>query len=183
MQRALTTVAYVMAKMTYGAANRPADHPNLKSQLRAFGALDKVRTESDRAVEARFVNPADAYRYMQIWAEKVEKHGGGNCGEQSALAFIHLRRLGGCYPLTWVYFTNRDHAFVMIGWPAADGWDASKGWPPKTPAPWFQDAVICDPWDNRAAYWSDMALQYNRANLGRNYHLEAESQMTVWINK
>jgi hypothetical protein len=182
MQRATAAVDYVKAKARFGAANRPKDHSNPAGWLRAVDAVRRVRREADKAAAMRFVNPADAYRTAQIWAEKVEKYGGGNCGEQSALALIHLRRLGGAYPLSWVCFTNRDHAFVMVGWPLHDGWSPSEGWPPRN-LPWFEDAVVCDPWDKFAAYWSDVWANYNRAYLRRLFHRDAESDLTVWINR
>lgn len=182
MQRATAAVDYVKAKARYGAANRPKDHPSIVSKLRAADALLRVRREADKTAAARFVNPADAYRTAQVWAEKVEKHGGGNCGEQSALALIHLRRLGGAYPLSWVSFTNWDHAFVMVGWPLHDGWNPSEGWPPRN-LPWFEDAVVCDPWDKHASFWSDVWSKYNRAYLRRWFHRDAESDLTVWINR
>mgnify|MGYP005838659809 CR=1 FL=1 len=181
MQRASATVDYVKSKVRFGAANRPKEQPNIASVLRAAGALYRVRSQSDKAALERFVNPADAYRTAQVWAEKVEKYGGGNCGEQSALALVHLRKLGGAYPLTWVRFTNWDHAFVMIGWPLDDGWKPAAGWPPKG-LPWFEDAVVCDPWDKHAYYWSEVWSKYNRAHLKRWFHRDAESDLTVWVN-
>lgn len=74
---------------------------------------------------------------IEILAMDTEKVGCGNCGEQSAVAFVYLKQRG-YRPLDWMCISNGDHAFVVIG--RASGSKESQ------PASWGEAAVVCDPW-------------------------------------
>lgn len=71
------------------------------------------------------------------------KHWGcGNCGVQSAMAFVRLRDFWKLFPLDWMQLKHGDHGFVVIG--------REKGTTPSTPRTWNADAVLCDPWSGVA---------------------------------
>ncbi|MDC9594550.1 hypothetical protein [Xenorhabdus sp. IM139775] len=70
--------------------------------------------------------------------------GVGNCNEKSQIAFTYLL-LRGARPLERFVIINdmgiSDHAFIVIG--------RNQGEPHQS-ASWNPEAVICDPWDNKA---------------------------------
>lgn len=71
------------------------------------------------------------------------KHWGcGNCGVQSAMAFIRLRDFWKLFPLDWMQLKHGDHGFVVIGREEATN--------PSMPRTWNADAVLCDPWSGVA---------------------------------
>ena len=108
-------VTYVKSKLKLGAANNPFKlQSSVVGQLRAMDAILKVWRAEDDAMESNFVNPADGLRMAQAFADSAERYGAGNCGEHSAVAYMWLRR-NGVYPVDWVHFKNKDHAFVPIG--------------------------------------------------------------------
>ncbi len=77
---------------------------------------------------------------MEIMARQGLHHHAGNCGVQSAVAFVRLRDHWKVFPLDWVQLKSGDHGFVVIG---RDGeTEVSNA------ATWNDDAVICDPWRN-----------------------------------
>jgi hypothetical protein len=141
---------YVKKKMTIGASNKL--RPDFWRAWQCSGSLiqtGEMREYVDREVRAAFdtdPNPVlsnidyrlRAHRiYLEKSAEGAEKFGCGNCGEQSALAFVYLRNQK-TFPLDWMEVNNYEHAFVIIG--RKRGSDASN------PATWGNEAVICDPW-------------------------------------
>lgn len=96
---------------------------------------DKTRPDTDAAYAAlgSSANPID---WVRLVAEGAKKNKCGNCGENSALAFMWLYDQG-VRPLDWMNLGSADHAFVVIGRKpgAAANWQA-----------WGKDAVVCDPW-------------------------------------
>ncbi len=171
-------VAYVKSKVKAGAANNPFKlQKSVAGQLRAMDALLKTRRGEDQTMEAKFVNPADGLRVAQAVAENAERYGGGNCGEQSAVALIFLRRKA-VFPVDWVQFKDKDHAFVIIGRSAA-----GKYAPEDIPSlPWFADAVICDAYWNKCAYWSDVIDEYKPSRITSIYHQESQGELHQWKN-
>lgn len=66
--------------------------------------------------------------------------GSGNCGEQSAVAFDYLHKMG-VGPIDILSRVYADHQFVVIGRKA--------GYKPN-PAEWGPHAAVCDPWMKKA---------------------------------
>jgi hypothetical protein len=77
-----------------------------------------------------------AISQIRIIGETARRNKCGNCGEFSALAFIHLFDKG-VRTLDWMSLEGADHAFVVIGRTNKNANDHDK---------WGSDAVICDPW-------------------------------------
>lgn len=75
---------------------------------------------------------------MEIFAKEALRFHCGNCGAQSALAFVRLRDYWKVFPLDWVQVKNGDHGFVVIGRDAHTD--------PSNMATWNDDAIVCDPW-------------------------------------
>jgi hypothetical protein len=176
-------LVYVQGIVPYGAANDVRqfltfDLGKLIRQLRAMDRLLATRSAIDRDEEASFVAEDDALRTIQVWADDVKKKHGGNCGEQSALAFQFLQKKG-IKPLDWAHFIHHDHAFVLIGRPSADS-QITVGSPPD----WVRDLVICDPWKGRIGYLLDMLATYPPREIGTNlfYNPTADS-LSTWVNK
>lgn len=77
---------------------------------------------------------------IEIFARQGLRHHAGNCGVQSAVAFVRLRDHWKVFPLDWVQLKNGDHGFVVIG--------RDRDTDVANPATWNAAAVICDPWRN-----------------------------------
>lgn len=72
--------------------------------------------------------------------------GCGNCGVQSAMAFVRLRDFWKLFPLDWMQLKHGDHGFVIVG--------RDKDTDPAWPRTWNGDAVLCDPWHGFAGRMS-----------------------------
>ncbi|MBI3681161.1 MAG: hypothetical protein HY235_12285 [Acidobacteria bacterium] len=176
LSAAKEAVSYTVAKIKLGPANKLSVQDGIGSQLRAMGGLLKVREGVDKDLQDKFVNETDAFRHVQIYAQRAEQYGGGNCEEHSAVAYMRLRRQH-VYPLDWCRWRSGDHAFVIIGRPAGK-WDP--GAMPQ--ASWFPDAVICDPWARKSGYWRDLWNEYPPVNIVPMLHQESQEQIPVWKN-
>jgi hypothetical protein len=103
------------------------------------------------AVRSTDVNISDKQSGIPSWllqaAAKAESAGCGNCGEQAAIAFVHLSQLK-VRPLDYMARTNADHAFVVIG--RKEDSDQSNY------RTWGSDCVICDPWAGAAFVAEDI---------------------------
>lgn len=127
-------VSAVQAKLDIGAANKPSSSPTsiacvtrmrtvTYNQLMAAGAfyrlVSDIRTLADNALRARC----------------------GNCGEQSAIAFM-MRADKRVEPLDYMMCAGEgdDHVFVVIG--RRENSDV-RSYNAQT---WGPDAVVCDPW-------------------------------------
>ncbi len=77
-------------------------------------------------------------------AETTKSTKVGNCTEMSAVAFMFLYSQNKeiCRPLNWVSLLEGDHAFVIIGKIKDSKNNVVQQWP--------DDAVICDPWKEKA---------------------------------
>lgn len=84
--------------------------------------------------------------YLRELARVAGKNGCGNCGEQSAMAFVYLLN-GETRPIDWMClekgdhwfkFMEGDHAFVVVGRSAFSNDD--------DPATWGPEAIVCDAW-------------------------------------
>ena len=114
----------------------------------------------------------------QVFAENAERFGAGNCGEHSAVAYLWLRR-NGIFPIDWVHFNNKDHAFVLIGRASTTNYTAKQ----IPQQPWFKDAVVCDAYWGRCDFWSNVLSEYNPQNMISLHHQESQDQLQQWINK
>lgn len=75
---------------------------------------------------------------IEIWSKWGLKDGCGNCGVQSAMAFVRLRDHSKAFPLDWMQIAGGDHAFVIVG--------RKSQTEPGAPATWNDEAIVCDPW-------------------------------------
>jgi hypothetical protein len=83
----------------------------------------------------------DIPQWITAAAHKLLIYGCGNCGEQTAYAMVLLYQLG-IRSLDYMTVAGGDHAFLVIG-------SADKG-PASSFKSWGDNAVVCDPWDNKA---------------------------------
>lgn len=141
---------YVKNKMTIGASNKIRwDFPKAwacSGSLVNTGEMRKyVDGEMHKAVESSTETVYSSLDYnikmQKLYVEKsaqgAELYGCGNCGEQSAIAFIYLRNQK-VFPIDWMEVNDYQHAFVIIG--------RQRGSDTRNYATWGPDAVICDPW-------------------------------------
>lgn len=144
-------VAHVREKLPLGSSNQGGGGARLAGM-----ALNKARHE---AIE---LLGQGAFHGGKMIASTALVGGAGNCGEQVQLAFEYLKKLGVSPLDVFSYDPNsgRDHAWLVIGRPAAaeTRW-IDNGW---------QDAVLCDPWND----WVLPAVQndeiYGRARFVLN---------------
>jgi hypothetical protein len=143
---ALLAVEYVKGLMTLGAENKFTDLVASFGQsflcVMAIRSVDIAvpRDKADGSLQMPAILRGDAAKSADL--------GCGNCGEQTAVAFMYLKD-SGVRPLDYTVSQDPgDHAFVVIG--RAQGSDASNY---KT---WGGDAVVCDPWGDDAFPASDI---------------------------
>jgi hypothetical protein len=127
---------YVRGKMDIGASNKP--HPGMLAAALCTGSLinkGELREHVDQDL-ARIKHPGwkDVLESSADWAKH---YGCGNCGEQSALAFVYLRNMG-IRPLDWMEVNNFQHAFVVVG--------RDHDSDPADYTTWGRTAYYCDPW-------------------------------------
>jgi hypothetical protein len=139
---------YVKSKMTIGASNKLRwDFPRAWMCSGSLVNTGEMRKQVDRDMAAALENETytteldGMIKYQRIYldksAENAQKFGCGNCGEQSAIAFVYLRQQK-IFPLDWMEVNDYEHAFVIIG--------RQRGSDPANYTTWGSDAVICDPW-------------------------------------
>jgi len=176
MEAARAAFYYTATKLVFGTTNKPYEAVTQPvRQLSAMNVYFKTRNEVDQALQDRFVADTDPYRRVQIMAEKAEKYGFGNCEEQSSVAYMYLSKLGK-YTIDWCRWKIGYHAFVIVGRPAGR-YDIAK----IPTAPWFKDAVICDPQDKRLGYWADLVTDYPVSNIIPMLHQEP-GKIREWVN-
>ena len=133
LSRARLAVDHVRAKMTIGASNKIGDI------AKSFGGA-LLCVPASRSVDIA-VPRGPIPAWLKEWAAKAEHVGCGNCGEQAALAFMDLHNRFHVRPLDYMARRNADHAFVVIG--------RARGSKIDDYLTWGDDAVVCDPWDNK----------------------------------
>jgi len=101
--------------------------------------------ESDKIVW--FNDPNQKFSELAKTRTVAEQFSCGNCGEQSAIAFMFLYEAG-FHPLDRMRRTFADHAFVVIG--------RVKGSNPEDYRTWGESAVVVDPWDKSFYRASDI---------------------------
>jgi hypothetical protein len=138
------TVHYVNKLMTIGSSSRLSD------VLLSFflSTSPKQCVDQIREAEPHYSHYSMTVDLMRALASEAIGAKCGNCGEQSAVAFIHLHDIYPTIrPLDYMQRNNGDHAFVVIGRAAGEAKDF---------ASWGDQAVICDPWDRQAYLAKDV---------------------------
>jgi len=130
---AQSAVDYVRSVMTLGALNKLGD---------VIGSRGKsvICVMAERSVEKEW-SSLQTESLLRRVAAAAEENGCGNCGEQSAVAFVYLldHRVR---PIDWMALQKPgDHNFVVIG--RVSGSDDTD------PGTWGPAAIVCDPWKGK----------------------------------
>jgi hypothetical protein len=164
MMAAMDACTYVKQHMKTGAANNPFKELDrgLIGHLEAWLTVKSERSDIDITILRRGIKEWDVNGTMEIWAEAARKYGAGNCGEQSALAFSHLKHRH-VEPIDWAHFNNRDHAFVLINRPKdLTGQKLREN---------LDQVILCDPYYDRKGPLSQFP-EYNVGVIGLLLHME-----------
>ena len=131
---AKTTVSYVRTVLDFGSDNKFLN--NVSNLLINKLALSKAREMQDKIMKD---SPnRDWATYIEAMAMTAKLMGAGNCGENAAVAFVHLRDVLRILPIDYYMYNNFEHAFVIVGRRAdTDPTDYNT---------WNREAAICDPW-------------------------------------
>ncbi|MDP2367792.1 hypothetical protein [Rhodoferax sp.] len=146
------TNRYVASKMDIGTSNKFL--PNFwglparvmcvaESRQKIVGDLKSQQP----GLQSSGADPMKAM--VDTWAAWAKHYGCGNCGEQSAMAFVHLRDIQLMRPIEWMQIGDFRHGFVVIGR------DASTKESDATT--WNADAVVCDPYKDDAGACKDFS--------------------------
>jgi hypothetical protein len=154
LQQSQAAVAYVKTRMTLGANNN-ADI------FTSFFESRSCVPETRGSYQTEFWKALPAPERIKVAAIWAEHSGCGNCGEQSAIAYEWLRRCG-VLPLEYMVFqAPKDHAFVVVG--------RDPGSVAAQPATWGPNAVVCDPWKNKA-YLASALSQVWPGGIPKRFH-------------
>lgn len=141
---ARAAMQYVASKMDIGASNQ-------LTNMHHFGVVQACVAESrqhivddlkGQAAELNRTGGSRGKAMVETWADWTRHYGCGNCGEQSALAFVHLRDVLRVLPLDWMQIDSFSHAFVVLGRIGVTN--------PEVSSTWNNEAVVCDPWEGYA---------------------------------
>jgi hypothetical protein len=131
-------VSQVQAKLPKGAANKPGSS---RVAIECVGRMRSVTVQQLMAAGAFYKLVTD----IRTIAESALSKGCGNCGEQAAIAFMMLvdKKVE---PIDYMFCAGEgdDHVFVVIG--RREGSEVRK----YNAQTWGPDAVVCDPWMNKA---------------------------------
>lgn len=155
-------MTYTKGKLDLGAYNnvpemilKRAFIGNVVTHMCVEEARDKTQAEMNK------YNRHSMKDYAETLASWSKLYGCGNCGEQSAIAFVYLRDTLKQAPLDWMMYNDWAHAFVIIGRTQGDPLDLNT---------WNREAVLCDPWKYKvAAAVYDVPLRANRLTLLTRY--------------
>jgi hypothetical protein len=155
-------LTYVRGKMDIGASNKPGPGMIAKA-LCAGGTFNEgeLRQQVDKDL-ARIQRPGwkDVLESSADWAKH---YGCGNCGEQSAVAFVYLRDLG-IRPLDWMQVGNFKHAFVVVGRLGESD--------PADYTTWGRSSYYCDPWRGDCGEAAVLHVRYWKKKMAVLYRLE-----------
>lgn len=148
---------YVESKIDIGASNKVGTGM-ITRLLCAGGTFSKgeMRQKVEDDLNTWSKNNQASFgmkHYLDASADWSKHYGCGNCGEQSALAFVYLRQQG-VKPLDWYQVNSFQHAFVIV--------DRASGSDPKNYLTWGNDAVVCDPWRKVVAYVNDESSYFSK---------------------
>ncbi len=138
---AIQTKLYVQKKMDIGSSNKFGD--NLGGLTLPVWCVSETRDQivrdlKSQAAEIKRLGIDPNKAIVETWARHARDMGCGNCGEQSALAFVQLRDVWKVSPLDWMQVGSWAHGFVAIGRISATNAARIGTWNP--------EAVVCDPW-------------------------------------
>jgi hypothetical protein len=155
-------LAYVVKKMDIGASNKLG--PGMIAKLLCAGGTFtngelRARVDEDLARVGKYTQK-DVIESTASWAKH---YGCGNCGEQSALAFVYLRDQG-FRPLDWMQVDNFKHAFVVLGRRADSD--------PADYTTWGRSAYYCDPWYGSSGEACVLHARYSKKKMVSMYRLE-----------
>jgi hypothetical protein len=146
LAKAQEIVAKVRSMLDIGAANQPTSGP---AQVECVNRLRKFTAPDIQFRGAFFWSVGD----LRTIADRAIRSRCGNCGEQSAIAFMMCVE-SKIEPIDYMQCAgpNEDHAFLVIG-------RREDSDPSRYDARWGKDAVVCDPWMNAAYPCSQMSVQ------------------------
>jgi hypothetical protein len=158
-------LAHTARTLPYGAPNRVGNWFAQTRRGMLFGLIGRAfdldsmkdRLPAQRAGRTQM-------EHVQAIAREAAQLGAGNCGEFSAVAFIHVAARGDL-PAEWIHCADHDHQFVLIG--------RDRRAPPEDWRRWGPRAVVCDPWD--AAFYAIAAITDfpDRAAYSAGYVIDA----------
>lgn len=121
-------INYVHSKLLYGSNTKKASQSaNWKPELSLIIRNEVYRKAFNYALEHDGKTPF--HIFCQLHSDALIKYGFGKCGEQAQTAFLYLAQKG-VFPLNFCITSIGEHNFIVIG----------KG----------KEAVICDPWAEKA---------------------------------
>lgn len=166
LAHAKAVLAQVGARMNSGTGTDNKFWHNFKTG--PFGAMVnkmaiwEVARQEDAYLKAMKKDRNDVGAVIEARAQAAQTMAAGNCGEQAALAFWYLQQRG-VRPLDFVHFTDRDHAFVVLG--------SRVNITPNNFVQWSVDSVVCDPWGGRAEVAGMLVLRYSSTKIESLYRL------------
>ena len=98
---------------------------------------------------------ADFSIISKINKKALKKYGFGNCGEQAQAAFVFLKKLG-CCSIDFCITTKGSHNLIVIG--------REKISNPDDISTWGKNAVVCDPWAEKAYLLSEFEEMQQQKN-------------------
>jgi hypothetical protein len=139
-------VVKVRGLLDIGASNQPSSGP---AQKACVPRMRKFANQNIQFSGSFFWTVGD----LREIADRAIRSRCGNCGENAAIAFISCVDQK-VEPLDYMECAGPgdDHVFLVIGrkeGSSADRYDA---------ATWGPDAVVCDPWMNKAYLCSEMSI-------------------------
>ncbi|HAU1574335.1 TPA: hypothetical protein JBI85_11355 [Legionella pneumophila] len=154
LNEALSAIKYVKSKLIYGSnTEQDSKKPNWEP-----GRIIHLRKEvHEQAVAyARSHNGKAGFDIIsKLTHAALLKYGFGNCGEQAQTAFCFLqsRRVA---PLDYCQTSIGEHCLIVIG--------RVSGSDPNDISTWGEEAVICDPWAEKAYPLSEFREMQNPDN-------------------
>ena len=151
-------IDYVGSVLHLGASNKAWD-------LISSGGRSALCVLASRSVSVS-VTDGVIPDYVLEMAVKAQSAGCGNCGEQAAIAFVHLYRELSARPIDFMSRTHADHAFVVLGRPRGSQVQNYRSWGP--------GAVVCDPWDRQVYPANEIPMKMHG---GGSFHPEAHARI------
>jgi hypothetical protein len=145
LSAAVQTVNYVEFKMDIGPSNKlPQSYWGWPARTLCVAESRKqMYQDLKRQTPALKRSGADPMKAkIETWANWAASYGCGNCGEQSAVAFVQLRDIWKIFPIDFMQTNDLSHAFVVLGRIGITN--------PAAMATWNAEAVVCDPYYGEA---------------------------------
>ncbi|HAT1981144.1 hypothetical protein [Legionella pneumophila] len=154
LNEALSAIKYVKSKLVYGS-NTEKDSKKLNWEPGRIILLRK-EVHALAVVYARSHNGKAGFDVIsKLTHAALLKYGFGNCGEQAQTAFCYLQSRG-VAPLDYCQTSIGEHCLIVIG--------RVSGSDPNDISTWGEDAVICDPWAEKAYPLSEFRVMQSPDN-------------------